>query len=217
MNWQKRFEALGAVWEHDGNPERPYALLTYGMISNFFFNGSKIIEQPRELGSAAAELVRLAQKMEPDLAPDFVIGPATGAIAMAYEIASQLPPARAFYTEPEGEGKNKTMQLKRFMPLGESPIGLRVEDVITTGGSIQATTAAAKAANPNVEFLPYVLCLVNRSGHDTLADGSNIISLVNISPKTWERGFNPFIPGGAELVEPVRPKTHWHHLTREYH
>jgi len=34
---------LGALWIHDGNPQRPHALLTSGNHSNGFFNASFIM------------------------------------------------------------------------------------------------------------------------------------------------------------------------------
>ncbi|HVV39305.1 MAG TPA: hypothetical protein VHD31_03185 [Candidatus Paceibacterota bacterium] len=217
MNFLKTFKELGAIWQHDRHPDRPYALLTSGKISDFFFNASKVIEQPRVLGAVSDELVRLAKQEDPELSPDFVVGPAQGAISLAHEVAGSLPPARSWFTElPKNPEDGTDQELLRFEPGSEALLGVRVEDVVTTGGSAMKTKDAVLRRNSAVKFAPFLLCIVNRSGSPTLSDGTKIISLISVTPKTWDRGSNPFVPGRGELVEPVRPKVNWDALTRAY-
>lgn len=216
--WSDMFKKTGALWIHDGHSERPYALLTSGKISDVFFNCSKLIEQPNVLEQVADELISATRRaMLPDrFYPDAVVGPATGAITLAYTIARKIIDSRAWYTEPEGEGKTKTMVLKRFEPYKQGMTVFAVEDVITTGASTDTSASAALEVDPTIDVFDYVACIVNRSGFETTPMGRKIISLLSIKAQVWERGKNPFTPDGAEFVEPVRPKANWHALTRAY-
>lgn len=219
------FKEIGALWVHDGHPNRPYALLTSDKVSNTFFNVSKIIEQPRLLEDIADDLIMKVRRSikggnhdeQPDrFDPDGVLGPATGAITLAYVIASKFPHTRAWFTEPEGEGISKIMKLKRFEPYKPDMWVFVVEDIITTGGSADASVKAILDTDPNAHVYDWVGCIVNRSGHTTTPEGKTIVSLLEVNPKTWERGSNPFVANGGELVEPVRPKANWHVLNRSY-
>jgi len=66
---------------------------------------------------------------------DAVIGPATGGIILAYETSRHLN-CRASFTEKDADG---TMALKRGFKLSKGERILIVEDIITTGGSVQKT------------------------------------------------------------------------------
>lgn len=215
MDWMQKFEEIGALWHHDKNPARPYALLTSGKISNLFFNGSKVIERPELLEAVADELVAQAKKEIGNLRPSAVVGPAHGAITLAYAVAKRLPPARAWFTETE-TNKEAPPSLKRFDGADNAEDFLAVEDVITTGGSALLTIEACKRKCPKLQAYPFVMCIVNRSGSKQLRGARDILALLNIPAKTWDRGRNPFTPDGQERVEPVRPKSNWHTLTRPY-
>jgi orotate phosphoribosyltransferase len=215
MDWNHRFEEIGAFWLHDGNQKRPYALLTSGKISNFFFNSSKVLERPNLLESVADALAGLARKELPEEeVPDVVVGPSLGALTLAYEVACALPPARAWFTEEDKDTKHQT--LKRFAPEEGMERILVVEDVITTGRSTQETIDAVTIEAPSLAVYPFVLCVINRSGKATLPDGKRIIPLLEIPTQSWVRGKNPFTQNGQEIVEPVRPKTNWNILTQPY-
>lgn len=211
-DWMRTFAKLGALWQHDGNAKRPYALLTSGKISDFFFNCSKVIEQPHILERAAIDLISLGREETESLLPGAVVGPSHGAVTLAYAIARRLPPARSWFTEMH-EGKTA---LKRFDAATMTEQVLVVEDVITTGRSTLHTIDACMRQNTKMRIYSFVLCLVNRSGRHTLPDGRRIRALVTVDAKNWDRGKNPFSPEGEELVEPVRPKQGWHALEQKY-
>lgn len=204
---------MGALWHHDGNPKRPYALLTSGRISNFFFNGSKIIERPELVGKVAELMANMARYRLKGERPYAVVGPPMGAIILAHEVAWNLPPARFWFTEQDK--KTGTQVLGRFAPESRDAMVLVVEDVITTGESARDTVKAVLDSGRVHGVYTFVLCIVNRSGKTTLPDGREIIPLMDFDAQSWERGHNPFT-GGPELVEPVRPKTNWDALTQAY-
>ena len=205
----KMLEDAGALWQHDGNPKRPYALLTSGKISDFYFNGSKVIEKPLLLSEVVEEVLR---QIEFQIHPGVVLGPAVGAIPFVYEMARSLS-ALAWFAEKSDDG---SMKIARFESRPELNRVLLGEDVITTGGSTFKTLEALWAHSPNAQAYA-VACIVNRSGRSYLDHtGLKIYSLLEVEAKTWERGNNPFTPDGAELIEPVRPKQHWAELTKHY-
>ena len=182
----------------------------------------------------------------------YVCGPAMGGITLAFEVARQLG-ATAIFTEPvyEVDYSAKSMaagqpmksavrktgqQLKRF-EIPEDATVLFVEDVITTGKSTQQMVDAVHRATGKDfgvpgGFLPYVLCLVNRSGWDEVLwasednrddTGFKIISLADIRARTWETigEARSEIFWGKEVpdadpsftMEAVRPKDNWDLLT----
>lgn len=212
MDWHKEFEHIGALWMHDGNPKRPYALLTGGKISNFFFNGSRVIERPWLVEKAVAALLGEHELYEVEKL--VVVGPAVGAIPLIYETARQMPYyTLAWFSEQRSDG---SIMIQRFENSTHCEHALLVEDVITTGKSCMGTIRAVRDLDPGIKMFAHALCLVNRSEKKTLPDGTHIHSLLHIKAKTWERGANPFTPTGQEHVEPVRPKANWHSLTRQY-
>jgi len=213
MDWERCFADKRAWWEHDGNPKRPYALLTSGDISDFYFDGSKVTEDTLLLEKIVTELTgRIKNK------PDAVVAPALGATTLGYEVARQLRPALAWFAEPvrNADGTIKQMDINRFEPHADTKEVLQVEDVITSGKTTTLTTEAIYRLDASLLVQDSVLCIINRSGLKRLPTGMQIVSLLSITPKTWKRGENPFTPDGQELVEPVRPKKNWVTLTREY-
>ncbi|HDL84806.1 MAG TPA: hypothetical protein ENH11_00460 [Candidatus Acetothermia bacterium] len=140
--------------------------------------------------------------------------------------------------------KKTGQELKRFdIPPYRSSI-LFCEDVINTGRSTyEMMDAVHKARGTAQGTLPYVLCLVNRSGRTALngIDGRGeleIISLADVTAKTWgklEDAVDDICPvtshaecrnsdceyrevKGTDVacgMEAVRPKDNWEKLTAE--
>lgn len=216
-DWKAEFAQVGAFWEHDGNPRRPYALLTSGKISNGFFNGGKVAEHGLLFGRACTALWHTARSPEPrdgyvGITDENlrVVGAEKGGISLSTRIA-EAALARAAYAEKVGDA----LVFKRF-ELSSSELFLLVEDTITTGGTLQKLAdAVAEACNAKPVFAEAILAFCNRSGKMEI-DGLPIVSLISPDFTTWELGENPFTPDGKELVPPVRPKENWDALTRTY-
>lgn len=213
-DWQAKFSTVGAYWLHDGHPERPYARLTSGLISNVFFNGGKIAsEHPMLLTQASSQLAKRAGiELEGDRNWR-CIGPAKGAICLSYDIAVMGGYRHAWADKESGTFVIDPRFSTFFSPTERI---ILVEDTITTGGSVVAMRDALMRAIPGSEIAPFVLALCNRSGKQSLATGEKIIALVEPDARTWPEGSNPFTPDGKELVEPVRPKVSWDALTGSY-
>lgn len=144
-DWLARFRRFGAV--QDG-----HFLLTSGLHSPTYVQSALILQHPDQataLGRTLADRVRAAH-------PDVVIGPALGGIVIAYEVARALGCRAIFAERAEGE-----MQLRRGFAVGPGERVLLVEDVVTTGGSVEEVAALARAAGGEIAG---IAALVDRSG-----------------------------------------------------
>jgi orotate phosphoribosyltransferase len=215
--WITKFRSLNAWWQHDGDLEKPFVLLTKGNISSLYANCSKITSRPHILAVAIADLLSL---MPPEqLAEiDAIVGSSYGANTIAYEIARQLVKDAWFTIKGE---KNGEMALDRFEFSIRVHGAVMAEDVITTFGTTRASIKSirqkikeqgAGASPVTARILPFVFSLVNRSGMREI-DGYKIISLITIDAPMWKPGRNPHTRSGREHVPPVRPKQIWSELT----
>lgn len=227
----KKFTDLGAFWHHDGNPKRPYARLTSGKISNGFFNGGIVTAQPRLLADVVRTLVLgkwvhdavlisiwdtvLTFKNREHPFDVLFVGPAMGGITFASRLAEEMGVGATFAEKVDGQDGRFTF--KRLPP--QDPPTRKVlltEDTITSGKSVEGVQAAVWREMLETETFPMVVALCNRSGKSKVGSVLRICALIDRHMPTWDEGANPFTPDGKELVEPVRPKTHWGDLTKSY-
>ena len=104
-------------------------LLTSGRHSNRYLQCAKIFRNTKyseELCGALAE-----QFKDDDI--QLVIGPAMGAVQMAYEVSRHIG-CENFFAERDENGE---MALRRGFAVEEGQRVLIVEDVVTTGGSVR--------------------------------------------------------------------------------
>jgi len=203
-DWKKTFQEQGAIWIHDGKPSRPHAVLTSGLHSDGFVNCTFITQQPALLQKILSDKEGLAAKL-PTEKIDWVIGSALGAVTFAYAVALQLN-ARAGFTEKDGEA----MKLSRFEVSPGQKV-LVVEDTISTGGStLKTIDGLHKAGVADAQILPFILCLVNRSGSNKLGS-RELRALITTDIHTWQPEACPLCKTGSQAV---RPKSHWHELTK---
>ena len=165
-------------------------LLASGRHSNRYLQCAKIFQDTRyaeELCAALAEQFR-------DEKIDIVIGPAMGAVQMAYEVSRHLH-CRNFFTERE-EGK---MTLRRGFGVQPGERVLLVEDVITTGGSVKEVQALIEGMGATVVGIGSV---VNRSGGKA---GFTVPykAVIEVDVESWEPSECPLCKSGAPA--PYKP------------
>ncbi len=133
-DWLERFRRFGAV--QDG-----HFVLTSGLHSPVYVQSALILQYPDEaaaLGGALADRVA-------DTRPEVIIGPALGAIVVAHEVARALRRRAIFAERADG-----VMRLRRGFAVAPGERVLVVEDVITTGGSVEEVAALVRAAGGQV-------------------------------------------------------------------
>lgn len=126
-------------------------ILTSGMHSAQYLQCARVLEQPEIAMKLCGLLASRFRKSKPTV----VIGPAIGGIVVSYELARALG-AKSYYTE---RIDNK-MCLRRGFKLTHEDKVVVVEDVITTGGSIQEVIDIVKMAKAEVVG---VGCLADRT------------------------------------------------------
>lgn len=164
--------------------------LSSGLHSDRYVEKFRILERP----AVAEEMVRLLAVECWDLRPSAVVGPATGGILLAYELARQLGARRALFTERVA-GR---MQLRRGFAIEPGEPVLVVEDVVTTGGSMMETVAAVEEAGGRVVGC---CCLIDRSG-GAFRPPVPFRPLLRLDLKAWTPEQCPLCRQGAGLSDP---------------
>ncbi len=165
--------------------------LTSGRHSNKYLQCAKIFRNTKyseELCGALAE-----QYKNQDV--QVVIGPAMGAVQMAYEVSRPLH-CENFFTERDEDGK---MALRRGFAVNPGEKVLVVEDVVTTGGSVREVIDLVKAAGGVVVG---VGSIVDRTG-GKIDFGVPFKAVISLEVESWEPAEWPLCKAGAPA--PVKP------------
>lgn len=140
------------VFERAGALLSGHFLLSSGLHSSRYCEKFAVLQQPRVTEALCKELAsRFANE-----SIDVVVGPLTGGMLLAHEVAKELG-VRALFTEREGD----KMLFRRGFVIAEGERVLVVDDVVTTGGSVNEVLAAVAEAGGE---LIGVGLLVDRSG-----------------------------------------------------
>ncbi|MBX4199100.1 hypothetical protein KW800_02375 [Candidatus Parcubacteria bacterium] len=217
--WIDEFRKMSAFWAHDGDPKRPHALLTTsGMHSNGFFDAEQVLEDATLVSQATQELLNLLRGHDLDhRVIDCVVGPAMGAVSLAHDLSRHvtnrrgLPVCRNVYAEKEIVNGEPAMAFKR-RSVRKGECVLIVEDVITSGGSVEVMAEAVSRAGALV--VPFVASLVNRSGLEEVG-GKQIVSLVNYPMPRWKPEECPLCKQNSEAIWP-KGLENWQRLNAEY-
>ncbi|WP_197525210.1 orotate phosphoribosyltransferase [Symbiobacterium thermophilum] len=170
--------------------------LTSGRHSDRFFLMPHTLQHPLQTERLCRALAARFQEDEVET----VVGPATGGIILAYEVARQLErltgrPVRAIFTEKTEDGG---MALKRQWRLRSGERVLVVEDAITTGGSVVKAIAALQAYQP---ALVGVGCIVDRS-RGAVDFGVPLRPLIRVDVESWPPDRCPLCLAGVPVVKP---------------
>lgn len=161
--------------------------LTSGLHSDEYFQCAKLYQYPEYTEKIGQMLAQQLKNIEFDT----IIAPAVGAVIIGYETAKQCKKRNLFV-----ERKDGIMQLRRGYKLSKGEKVVIIEDVITTARTIKETIEAIKEFEPEVVA---VGCIVDRSCGKT---GLNIISLAQVTPKTFEPNECPLCQEGIPVEKP---------------
>lgn len=165
-------------------------ILTSGKHSDKYLQCAKIFRNTRY----SEELCRSLAEQFADDRVDVVIGPAMGAVQMAYEVSRSLG-CENFFTE-RVEGK---MALRRGFEVKPGMRCLLVEDVVTTGGSVKEVVSLCEQAGGVVVGIGSI---VDRTGGK--ADfGYPFKSVISFEVNAWEPENCPLCADGK--LEAVKP------------
>jgi orotate phosphoribosyltransferase len=165
--------------------------LTSGRHSNKYLQCAKIFRNTKYSEELCAAL---AEQFKNDKV-QIVIGPAMGAVQMAYEVSRPLH-CENFFTERDEEGK---MALRRGFAVNPGDRVLVVEDVVTTGGSVREVIDLVKAAGGVVVG---VGSIVDRTG-GKIDFGVPFKAVISVDVESWGPENCPLCKAGAPA--PVKP------------
>jgi orotate phosphoribosyltransferase len=176
------FKATGAFLEG-------HFLLTSGLHSPHYFQCAKVLQYPQHAQTLCWEIAYnfMTEKV------DVVIGPALGGIIVAQEVA-RLIHARAIFAERE-EGK---MTLRRGFEIKGGERVLAVEDVVTTGGSINEIIGLAHRAGATLVGVGF---LVDRSQQRVQFDVPKF-AVMTMDVVTYTAETCPLCQQGLPLYKP---------------
>lgn len=183
-------ERVIEVLKEAGVLQEGHFLLTSGRHSNKYLQCAKIFRNTKYSAELCADLAE--QFKDDDI--QLVIGPAMGAVQMAYEVSRHIG-CENFFTERE----DGVMTLRRGFAIEPGQRVLVVEDVVTTGGSVREVIEIVKQAGGVVAGVGVV---VDRTG-GKIDFGVPVKSVISMDVQSWEPDECPLCKEGKiDLVKP---------------
>ncbi len=140
------------IFQKAGAILKGHYLLTSGLHSPYYWEKFRVLQSP----VYTEQLCRMIAQHFQDKDVQVVAGPTTGGIIIAYEVARQLG-VRGIFAEKEGANDRAFRRGFNIQP-GERV--LIVDDILTTGGSVNQVVSAVKQLGGNIIG---VAVLVDRS------------------------------------------------------
>jgi orotate phosphoribosyltransferase len=164
-------------------------LLTSGRHSNRYLQCAKIFQNTKYSEELCAAL---AQQFA-DCNIDVVIGPAMGAVQMAYEVSRHLKTPNFFTERVDGQ-----MVLRRGFSLKPGQRVLVVEDVVTTGGSVKEVMQIVRDCQAEVAG---VGSIVDRTGGE-IDFGVPFKSVISMKVESFQPEDCPLCKDGIPAIKP---------------
>lgn len=181
-DWLERFRRCGAIQEG-------HFRLSSGLHSPTYVQSALVLQHPEEASALGTALAGLVQ----DLAPRVVVGPALGGILVAHEVARALG-VRAIFAERQ-DGR---LTLRRGFAIRPGERVLVVEDVVTTGGTVEEVAALVQEGGGVVAG---VAALIDRAGGRGGSAGP-LVALVTLEIPTFSPEDCPLCRQGVPVVKP---------------
>ena len=189
-------ERVLAMLRGAGALKQGHFLLASGRHSDQYVEKFDLLRHPRDTEAICRGFVDRFR----DARIDVIVGPTTGGLILAFEVARQLDALAAYAERVEGGGSGR--EFRRGTTFSPGARVLVVDDILTTGGSVRETLAAL-ASHP-VEVVA-VGVLVDRSG-GTADFGVPLFSLARLEIANWEEATCPLCAAGVPLTKPGTTK-----------
>lgn len=183
MNEQRVLE----IFKETGVLHEGHFMLTSGRHSDKYMQCARLFQR----ADLAQELCEDLAKKLPEA--DVVIGPAVGAIQMAYEV-SRHKNCRNIFAERE----NGKFTLRRSFTIEPGERVVVVEDAVTTGGSVMEVIGLVREHGG---ILAGVGCIVDRSG-GKVDFGVPFSSVLSLDIVSWEQDDCPLCKNGVSITKP---------------
>lgn len=182
-------DEVRAIFLDSGALLNGHFCLTSGRHSGEYWEKFWVLQWPNHVVTLCAEIVRRYREEKVEV----VLGPTTGGILLAFEVARQLG-VRALYAETE----NGERLLRRGLELPAGTRTLVVDDVMTSGGSVkECLDLAAK----HEAVVVGAAVIVDRSGGTTDL-GCRLESLLKVQAETFAPEVCPLCTAGLPIRKP---------------
>ncbi len=186
-------EAL-ALFRDSGALLEGHFLLSSGLHSAQYLEKFRLVERPPIFDQASDALADLLK----GLTADYVLGPTTAGIILAYCVARRLG-LDARYAEPATEGRT----LRRGQTLPEASRVLIVDDILTTGLSVRECVGVVEAHGAIVAGIGV---LADRSG-GTVEFGAPLRAVLTLDIPAYSPDTCPQCRAGVPLTQRGSRKT----------
>ena len=164
-------------------------LLSSGLHSDLYFEKFQVLQHPEYVEILCQKLASLFK----DDKIEVVVGPTTGGIIIAYEVAKNLK-TRSIFAEAEGEGR----VFKRGFSLRKGERVLIVDDILTTGKSLNEVIDLVRKHDGEIIGIGLLL---DRSG-GKVDFGYPLKPLAVTEVKNYSPDECPLCKKGEPLVKP---------------
>jgi orotate phosphoribosyltransferase len=177
--------------------------LKSGRHGDAYVEKFQVLQDPAATSELCAVFATHGQGGDGATLVDLVAGPTTGGVILAFETARQLGVRSIFAEEVRTDDGTVRREFRRGFRIERGERLLLVDDILTTGGSLQAMLPAVEAAGGEIVEC---LVLVDRSGgRATLTSPATgrtypLRSLWRLDLPTWEPG-----PAGCPLCAAGAP------------
>jgi len=178
------------VFRESGALREGHFILASGRHSSLYLEKFQVLQHPADTERLCGAIAAWARP----LGVESVAGPTTGGIILAHEVARQLG-VRAIYAERRDGAPGR--EFRRGFALAPGERVLVVDDIMTTGGSVQETIDAVRSAGGAVAG---AAVLVDRS--------SGAIRLDVPVQSLWRLEIPSFAPAECPLCAKGMPATH---------
>ena len=178
------------VFRESGALREGHFILASGRHSSLYLEKFQVLQHPADTERLCGAIAVWARS----LGVDSVAGPTTGGIILAHELARQLG-VRAIYAERREGAPGR--EFRRGFTVAPGERVLVVDDIMTTGGSVQETIDAVRSAGGAIAG---AAVLVDRSGGASRLDVP-VHSL-------WRLDIPSYAPAECPLCAKGIPATH---------
>jgi orotate phosphoribosyltransferase len=184
---------LERLFFESGALKEGHFLLASGRHSDRYLEKFDLLRDPVATSQVLEPLAAKLSEWEIDV----IVGPTTGGILLAFELARQLD-LPAAYAERKGEGLSGR-EVKRGTVFAPGSKVFLIDDILTTGGSVAETLNALK--DHAVEVVG-IAVLADRSAGTVKFGEIPLIPLLSLDIQSWSPDACPLCAQGVPLRKP---------------
>jgi len=181
-------DELIRLFEESGALLKGHFKLSSGRHSDIYYEKFTLLKQPAICTKICEEMAARFK----DRQIDTVVGPTTGGIIIAYDVARYLG-IEAIYAEPGENGRI----FKRGFSLDRGQKVIIVDDVLTTGRSIREVVSLVESYDAEIVGIGEIL---DRS-NGTVTFDYPYLALATVQADSWDPRECPLCAKGMELTQ----------------